>query len=133
MNDYPMIEIGCERNEAGEPLVRVGGALCGTVEGLKGMIDEFWERETLRKLREMGVSLTLRGGEPRINVPAAVAGVVVFGNERAKSVPPYDPRVGRDGVIVLSDEPAEDVSHDDPRKDPKIQSAIRDASRRGWR
>ena len=104
--DYPMIYIGCERNEAGEPLVRGGGALCGTVEGLKSMIDEFWERETLRKLREKGVALAFQGGEPRINVPACAAGVVVIGNEPAKDVPVYD-----------------------PRKDPKFHAAVTEAVR----
>lgn len=37
-HDYPEIQIGRERNEAGELLVRVGGALCGTVEAWKSLI-----------------------------------------------------------------------------------------------
>lgn len=48
MTDYPEIQIGCERNEDGEPLIRVGGILCGTVEGFKRAIALFEESEPHR-------------------------------------------------------------------------------------
>jgi len=38
MDDYPVIEIGREHNDVGEPLVRVGGALTGTVDTWKRAI-----------------------------------------------------------------------------------------------
>lgn len=76
MADYPEIQVGRERNEDGHMLVRVGGALCGTVEGLKDLIDGEVEREIMRKLRAAGVSLTLLDGQPQINVPAAAAHLV---------------------------------------------------------
>jgi hypothetical protein len=39
--DHHQIEIGRDRNENGEPLVRVGGVICGTVETWKGMIAQY--------------------------------------------------------------------------------------------
>jgi hypothetical protein len=39
--EYPEIEIGRRHNEQGEPLVFVGGALCGTVETWKSMIAQY--------------------------------------------------------------------------------------------
>lgn len=48
MSDNPEIQIGCERNEAGEPLIRVGGVLCGTLEGFKRAIALFEESEPHR-------------------------------------------------------------------------------------
>jgi hypothetical protein len=48
MPDNPEIQIGCERNEAGEPLIRVGGMLCGTVDRFKSAIAAFEQSETRR-------------------------------------------------------------------------------------
>lgn len=45
MNDYPEVQIGREFNEAGEPLVRVGSAICGTVETWKSMIAQYELRQ----------------------------------------------------------------------------------------
>lgn len=76
MTDYAEIQIGCERNEAGEPLIRVGGILCGTVEGFKRLLDSAYRDEALRKAEEAGVRFTMTDGVPKISVPASAAHMV---------------------------------------------------------
>jgi hypothetical protein len=56
MSGYPEIQFCREHSEDGQMMVRSGGALWGTAEGLMEMIDGEVEQDILRKLRAAGVS-----------------------------------------------------------------------------
>tara|TARA_R110002020_G_scaffold53905_8_gene150494 strand:+ start:23298 stop:23663 length:366 start_codon:yes stop_codon:yes gene_type:complete len=118
MSEYPEIQIGRERNEDGQMMVRVGGALCGTVEGLKEMIDGEVEREILRKLRAAGVTLTLEGGEPRVRVPASVASLVKIEGKPSAFTVVADQFVVTDGFAI------------DPHFARRVETVVRDAQKR---
>lgn len=76
MKDFPEISLGAKRNEEGEALVYVDGALCGTVENLKRSVDRYWNDEIQRKLAEAGVQFSMTDGVPKISFPASAAHMV---------------------------------------------------------